>query len=100
MSSSPPTVKSIMTSAGHIAVQSQASGATYTTLAHNVCSQATISNQSGTTIEVRHNGAGDGFNVPTGAVVLLEGIESTNQISFRRADVSNTQVTVHFRWNN
>jgi hypothetical protein len=57
-----------------------------------------ISNNTGTTIEFRQGGAGVGFPIPTGQMFTISGISDTSQISVRRVDTTNTQVTVAARW--
>lgn len=98
MATQPAIIRPVMVRAGHLAVQTSASGATYVTLAHNVCNQVTVSNQTGVSIAVRQDGTGDIFVVPTGAFYTFFGISSTNEISFKRLDDSNSQVTLYWRW--
>lgn len=86
------------TQGGNLSVQTSATGATWVALSSQSAFKATLSNQSGTTIEVRQGGAGVGFPVPTGQLYEFEGISNTSDLEIRRVDTSNTQVTVAFRW--
>lgn len=52
-----------------------------------------IVNNTGTALEYRRNGIGASMVIPDGTSRLVLGISNTNQISVRRVDVSNTQVT-------
>ena len=90
----------LMASGGNLSVTTAATGTTYTAFASQACKQLTISNQSGTTIEVRQGGAGVAFQIPTAAFYTFFGITNTNQLDVRRVDTSNTQVTVTARWEN
>jgi hypothetical protein len=86
------------TQAGNLSVQTSSSGSTWVSLSSQACVKLTISNQTGTSLEVRQDGAGVGFVMPTGLVFTFEGISNANQLSLRRVDVSNTQVTASTRW--
>lgn len=77
-----------------IATQTSATGATWVTLAAQACNSFRLANFTGTTIEVRYNGAGSGLPVASGATYDFLAISNTNQLSLRRLDQSNTQVTV------
>jgi hypothetical protein len=68
-------------------------GTGYTALAANqAAEQVTVSNQTGTTLQFRKNG--NTFLLPTGLVHAFRAISNLNQIEVRRADTSNTPVTV------
>lgn len=69
-------------------------GTNWTTFASTACSMIDIANVTGTDIEYRRDGAGSGMRIPDGGSRLVLGISNSNQISFRRVDTSNTQVTV------
>jgi hypothetical protein len=87
-----------MVSGGNISVQTATTGTNYTAFASQVCKQLTISNQSGTVVEVRQGAAGVALQIPTGAFYTFFGITNTNQLDVRRTDVSNTQITLTARW--
>jgi hypothetical protein len=87
-----------MASGGNISVQTAVTGTNYTAFASQACKQLTISNQSGTVVEVRQGAAGVALQIPTGAFYTFFGITNTNQLEVRRTDVSNTQVTLTARW--
>ena len=87
-----------MTSGGNTSVQTAATGANWTAFASQACKQLTLSNQSGTTIEVRQGAAGVGLQIPSGAFYTFFGITNANQLEVRRVDTSNTQVTITARW--
>ena len=67
-------------------------------IAANVAKQLTLVNNSGTTISFRQDGAGVALDIPTGSSFTILGLDNANQISVRRTDTSNTQVTVGARW--
>lgn len=92
-----PVVPS-MTSGGNLSAQTAATGTNWTSYGSQSCKQLTLSNQSGTTIEVRQGGAGVGLQIPTGAFYTFFGITNANQLEVRRVDTSNTQVTITARW--
>jgi hypothetical protein len=83
---------------GNLSVQTAATGTNYTAFASQDCVKLTISNQTGTSLEVRQDGAGVAFAMPTGLVFTFEGITNANQLAVRRVDTSNTQVTASARW--
>lgn len=88
----------LMASGGNVSAQTNATGTNWTAYGSQVCRQCTLSNQTGTTIEVRQGGSGVGLQIPTGAFYTFFGITNTNQLEVRRVDTSNTQVTVTARW--
>ena len=85
---------------GHLSVTTAATGTNYTAFGSQPCKQLTISNQSGTTIEVRQGGAGVAFQIPTAAFYTFFGITNANQLDVRRVDTGSAQVTVTARWEN
>jgi N-methylhydantoinase B/oxoprolinase/acetone carboxylase alpha subunit len=87
-----------MGSAGHLSLQTAATGTNWTAFTSQVCKQLTISNQTGTTIEVRQGATGVGFQIPTGSFYTFFGLTNANGLDARRVDTSNTQVTVTARW--
>lgn len=86
------------TSGANLSAQTNATGTNYTAFGSQVCKQLTVSNQTGTTIEVRQDATGVGLQVPSGAFYTFFGITNANQLGIRRVDQSNTQVTVTARW--
>lgn len=92
------SVTPAMTSGGNISATTNATGTNWTAYGSQACKQLTLSNQSGTTIEVRQGGAGVGLQIPTGAFYTFFGITNANQLEVRRVDTSNTQVTITARW--
>jgi hypothetical protein len=86
------------TQAGNLSVQTENPGTDWAVLDSQAAYKATISNQTGTSISVRQGGAGDAFIIPTGQIFEFEGISNTDQLSIKRTDESNTQVSVVFRW--
>ncbi len=87
-----------MASGGNLSVTTAVVGTNWTAFGSQVCKQLTISNQSGTTIEVRQGAAGVGFQIPTGTFYTFFGITNANQLDVRRVDTSNTQITITARW--
>lgn len=87
-----------VTSAGNLSVQTAAVGSNWVALSTQACERVTITNTSGTLIETRQDGAGAGLQIPDGAGFVFEGLTNANQLSLRRVDLSNTQVTVYARW--
>jgi len=71
-----------------------ATGTNFVQLGNQACESVDICNNTGTTIEYRRNGAGSAMQIPDGATRLIVAITNTNEISIRRTDTSNTQVTV------
>lgn len=94
----PLPVTSISTKSGFLSLTTSTTGTNYVTFANTDLNKLIISNQSGTTIEVRQGGAGATFLIPTANIVNLSGLINANQISIRRSDTSNTQITVSARW--
>ena len=87
-----------MTTGGHLSATTDAVGTNWVALSSQALKQLTVSNQSGTNLEFRQGGAGVGFIIPFGAMFTFFGITNANELEVRRADVSNTQVTVTARW--
>jgi hypothetical protein len=71
-----------------------ATGTNFVQLGNQACESVDICNNTGTTIEYRRNGLGSAMQIPDGATRLIVAITNTNEISIRRTDTSNTQVTV------
>ena len=87
-----------MPNSGHISVQTNATGTNWTALEEVRASRITLSNQTGTTIEVRQDGAGVGLQIPTGTFFTFFILGLTSQLEVRRVDQSNSQVTITARW--
>lgn len=87
-----------MASGGNISITTASTGTNFTAFASQVCKQLTLSNQSGTVVEVRQGATGVALQIPTGAFYTFFGITNTNQLDVRRTDVSNTQITLTARW--
>jgi len=92
-----PTFNSVQ-SAGNISVTTAATGTNWTALANTPLKRLFFSNQTGTTLEVRQDAAGVGIQIPTASFFTFSGINNANQLSVRRVDTSNTQVTATARW--
>ena len=67
-------------------------------LAAQRCSQLSIINNTGTAIGVRQDGAGAEVPVFDQSYFTFYGLNDAGQLSLRRVDQSNTQVTVAYRW--
>lgn len=84
----------LATSSAILSVQSSASGATWVTMTAAVCDVLRICNATGTLLEYRRGGAGAGMHVPANTTLDIYAVSNANEISFRRNDLSNTQVTL------
>ena len=71
-----------------------ATGANYTAFPSQPCKEMQIVNLTGTQIEYCYNGAGAAIGIPTGSSKYVLDIQNANQLSIRRSDQANTQVTV------
>ena len=91
-------VKPGMTTGGNLSVQTAVVGTTFTAFASQACSQLTVANDTGATIEFRQGGAGVAVPVFDGTYFTIFGISDAADIQVRRSDTSNTQVTVKARW--
>lgn len=89
-----------MKTGGNASKQSSATGSTYVLLSatEQICKQITLVNDTGTAIEWRQDVAGVALPLADGASFTIFGIKDTQQIGYRRVDVSNTQVTLKYRW--
>jgi hypothetical protein len=85
-------------SGGNGSVQTSATGATYVALTSQAAKRVTLFNNSGTALEVRQGGSGVAVPVASAATFTFEGLANANELSVRRVDVSNTQVTAVYRW--
>lgn len=85
-------------SAGNSSVQTAATGSNFASLASQACKQVEFQNNTGADIEVRQDGAGVATPVFDGTYYTFAGLTNANQLSVRRVDQSNTQVTATYRW--
>lgn len=76
-------------------LQTAAIGANFVTFSSVECSSLEIFNNTGTAIEYRRGGTGTTFPILSGTSRIIIGLSNANQISLRRVDQSNTQVTVN-----
>ncbi len=85
------------TSVTIMTIQTNATGANWTAFASQACTQLDIVNDASTAVDIeyRRNGAGNTMRIAAGAGRLIAGITNANQISIRRVDQSNTQVTLN-----
>jgi hypothetical protein len=77
-------------------VQTANPGTNYATLTSAACRAVTLLNTTGTDLEVRRGGAGAAFPVQDGMGYTFEGLTNANELSVRRVDTSNTQVTATY----
>lgn len=77
-----------------ITVSTAAAGANWTAFAAGACDMVDIVNNTGVDIEYRRNNAGSAITVPDHTTRMVTGITDANQISVRRVDQSNVQVTL------
>jgi hypothetical protein len=92
-------VRPLLTTAGsvsHGSVTTSAAGSSFVTLSSISANQLTMINNSGKDVEVRRNGAGAAIPVFDGSFWTFRGISNADQLSLRRIDQSNVQVTVHY----
>jgi hypothetical protein len=77
-------------------IQTSNSGAEYVQLTGGECKQVFIMNITGVTLEILRNGAGKALPLPDRCGYLVRGLTDANQISIRRQDQENIQVTVNY----
>jgi hypothetical protein len=94
----PAPVVGMMTSGGNVSAQTAAGGTTYTAFASQACKQATIVNDTGTTILVQQGGAGVGIPIWDQTVFSFFGLTNMSNLGIKRKDDSTSQVTVQARW--
>jgi len=75
-------------------VQTNATGSNWVDFASNPCDALDIVNNTGAAIEYRRSGTGSSIQIPNGGSRLVAGVKNSNEISVRRVDLSNTQVTL------
>ncbi len=73
-------------------------GTGWQALTDQVAGSVTIINNTGQTLEVSKDGGTTKIQVPTAASFCVNFISNANQVSIRRADTSNTQLTVYYEW--
>ena len=88
--SSLPRVTSVTT----LSLTTNAIGTLYTSFSDHSCNVLEVINNSGVTVEYQRGGSGVAIPIPSGGSRLILGITNANQISIRRTDTTNTQVTV------
>jgi hypothetical protein len=87
-----------MSTGAFISMTTSASGTPYVSFASQLCSQLTISNDSGSSLDVLQNSTGVAFKIIPLTYFTLYGLQNANTISIRRSDTSSTQLTVTARW--
>lgn len=94
-----PTLAAIVLyGSGDTSLQTNATGTTWNAFSSQACKQLSLVNDTGTKLSIRHGSSGSGFPLPDGMAVTLKGLTNTSDIQIRRADTSNTQVTVYGFW--
>ena len=81
-------------SATILSLTTAATGANYTAFSSQTCQSLDIVNTSSVAIEYRRGGAGNTMTILSGSSRLVVGITNANEISVRRVDQSNTQITI------
>jgi hypothetical protein len=73
-------------------------GANFALLTAGACTEITLNNAELNAVDIRYQRGGTGASmpIPAGSVALIEGITNSNAIGIKRADDSNTAVTVTF----
>jgi hypothetical protein len=91
-------VMPVSSASGYGSVQTSATGASFVALSQQVAGSVTIINNTGTTLEISKDGGTTKIQLPTAASFCVNFITDANQVSVRRADTSNTQVTAYYEW--
>jgi hypothetical protein len=81
-------------SATILSLTTAATGTNYTAFSSQTCQALDIVNTSSVAIEYRRGGAGNTMTILSGSSRLVVGISNANEISVRRVDTSNTQITI------
>lgn len=81
-------------SATILSLTTAAVGTNYTAFSSQTCNSLDIVNTSSVAIEYRRGGAGNTMTILSGSSRLVVGITNANEISVRRVDTSNTQLTI------
>jgi sulfur carrier protein ThiS len=92
-----PIISTKSISGGNIAVLVNGS-AVPVAFGAQALSQLVVSNISGTGIEVKQDGAGVYFPIPTGTMMTFQGITDAAQLGIRRVDLAATPITISARW--
>lgn len=77
----------------HSSVTTSATGANWVTLPTLACDSVVLINNTGADLEVRRGGAGVAVPVLDSCGLEFESLTNANELSIRRVDQSNTQVT-------
>jgi DNA replicative helicase MCM subunit Mcm2 (Cdc46/Mcm family) len=91
-------VMPVASNSAYSSVQTSATGSSFVSLASAIAGSATFINNTGTTINVSKDGGTTFMQIPTGASFCVDFIQNTNQVSVKRADNSNTQVTIYYQY--
>jgi len=91
-------VMPVSSASGYGSVQTANPGTNFTALSQQVAGSVTIINNTGTTLEISKDGGTTKIQLPTAASFCVNFITDANQVSVRRADTSNTQVTAYYEW--
>ena len=83
---------------GILSVQTAATGSNWTAFASQACTYVVVVNGTNFGIEVRRGGAGVGLPIQPGQAFTFEGVQNASDLSVRRLDQSNTQLTLHAHW--
>jgi len=81
-------------SATIMSLTTAATGSNYTAFSSQACNSLDIVNTSSVSIEYRRGGAGNTMTILSGSSRLVVGITNASDISVRRVDQSNTQITI------
>jgi len=79
-------------------VVTSTTGANFVTLAAGACTEIVLNNAESSAVDIRYQrgGGGDSMLIPAGAIAVIEGLTNSSNVGIRRADQSNTQVTISF----
>jgi hypothetical protein len=91
-------VMPVSSNSAYGSAQTSATGTNWVTLSGATAGSATFVNNTGTTINVSKDGGTTFMPIPTGASFCVDFIQNTNQVSIKRADNSNTQVTIYYQY--
>lgn len=83
-----------VTTATIVTVQTENPGTGWADFSSEICDALDIVNNTGVAIEYRRAGSGNSIQIPNGGSRLVAGISNAAEISVRRVDTSNTQVTL------
>lgn len=77
-----------------LSVTTAATGTNWTAFPSQVCTYVLVTNVSGTDIGVDRGGSGTWFYIPNNSAMKINVNGNANELSTRRIDTSNTQVTI------